>query len=71
MGGKTASGGNEVVISMVRNPASPDKSIPRYKLLATTRTSTMQKELQECADAGFESWIKPPSKRPSEAKKWS
>jgi hypothetical protein len=54
MGGKTAFGGNEVVISMVRDPASPDRSAPRYKLLATTRTSTMQKELQECADAGYE-----------------
>jgi len=54
MGGKTAFGGREVVISMVRDPASPDKSAPRYKLLATTRTSTMQKELQDCADAGYE-----------------
>src|SRR3954452_6880411 len=36
MGGKTAAGGQEVVISMVRGPASPGESIPLYKLLATT-----------------------------------
>ena len=54
MGGKTAIGGQELVISMVRAPASPDQSVPRYKLLATSRTSTMQKELRECADAGYE-----------------
>jgi hypothetical protein len=54
MGGKTAIGGQEVVISMVRDTASSDQSVPRYKLLATTRTSTMQKELQQCADAGYE-----------------
>jgi hypothetical protein len=51
MGGGTA-GGNEVVAVMSR----PDGSRPRYsyRLLATSRTSTMQKELQEAADAGFE-----------------
>src|SRR5947208_3163733 len=54
MGGKTANGGQEVVISMVRRPASPGESIPLYKLLATTLTSTMQRELQEWADAGYE-----------------
>ena len=54
MGGKTAIGGKEVVIAMVKNPASADQAVPRYKLLATTRTSTMQRELQQCADAGYE-----------------
>jgi hypothetical protein len=54
IGGKTAFGGQEVVVSMVRDPGSPDKSVPRYKLLATTRTSTMQREVQQCADAGYE-----------------
>jgi hypothetical protein len=51
MGGGTA-GGNEVVAVMSR----PDGSRPRYsyRLLATSRTSTMQKELQEAADAGYE-----------------
>jgi hypothetical protein len=54
MGGKTAIGGQEVVISMVRDPASASGSVQSYKLLATTRTSTMQRELQQWADAGYE-----------------
>ena len=54
MGGKTAIGGQELVMSMVRDAAKPDQYAPRYKLLATTRTSTMQRELQQCADAGYE-----------------
>ncbi|RPI53393.1 MAG: hypothetical protein EHM55_13930 [Acidobacteria bacterium] len=52
MGGDTAIGGNEVVAVMGRNgDATPRFS---YKLLATSKTSTMEKELQEAADAGFE-----------------
>jgi len=54
MGGNTAVGGQEVVVIMVR-PRS-QKSGPRYayKLLATKKTSTMQKELQEVGDEGFD-----------------
>jgi len=51
MGGKTAYGGQEVVIAMVK--AGPAESV-RYKLLATSKTSTMQRELQEAADQGYE-----------------
>ena len=54
MGGKTAIGGQEVVISMVRDPATAGGSVQSYKLLATTRTSTMQRELQQWADVGYE-----------------
>lgn len=54
MGGKTAIGGQEVVISMVRDTVSPGESVQSYKLLATTWTSTMQRELQQWADAGYE-----------------
>ena len=54
MGGRTANGGQEVVIAMVKDPASSEQSLPRYQLLATSRTSTMQKELQQWADAGYE-----------------
>jgi hypothetical protein len=54
MGGKTANGGQEVAVAMVKDLTSPDHAVPRYKLLATTRTSTMQKELQQWADAGYE-----------------
>lgn len=51
MGGESAFGGNEVVVVM----SSRDRGKGRYayKLLATTRTSTMQRELQEAADAGY------------------
>ena len=51
MGGETSFGGNEVVVVMSR----PAEAKPRfvYRLLATSRTSTMQKELQMAADAGF------------------
>lgn len=52
MGGETAMGGNEVVVVMVRT--GDGKGRYAYKLLATSKTSTMQKELQETADAGFE-----------------
>jgi hypothetical protein len=54
MGGKTANGDQEVVIAMLKRPASPDQAVPRYKLLATTKTSTMQKEIQQWADAGYD-----------------
>jgi hypothetical protein len=52
MGGDTAFGGSEVVVLMTRNPGGA--SVFRYKLLATSKTSTMQKEMQEAGDAGFE-----------------
>src|SRR5262245_49301002 len=52
MGGESAFGGKEVVVVMSR----PEGRTGRYgyKLLATSKTSTMQKELQEAADAGFQ-----------------
>lgn len=51
MGGDTAMGGKEVVTVMVKNPGTEKK---RYKLLATSKTSTMQKEMQAMGDEGFE-----------------
>jgi hypothetical protein len=51
MGGDTAFGGKEVVAIMSRSGAPEGRYA--YRLLATNRTSTMQKELQEAADAGF------------------
>jgi hypothetical protein len=53
MGGETSLGGSEVVTIMYRNPSS-EKGRFAYKLLATSKTSTMQKELQEAGDEGFE-----------------
>lgn len=52
MGGETAVGGNEVVAVLARSGTSKGRFA--YRLLATSRTSTMEKELQEAADAGFE-----------------
>ena len=50
MGGDTALGGSEVVVVM----AGGEKGRYAYRLLATSKTSTMQRELQEAGDAGFE-----------------
>ena len=52
MGGETAIGGSEVVVLMEKAPA--DKTKYAYRLLATSKTSTLQRELQEAADAGWE-----------------
>ena len=53
MGGETSFGGSEVVVIMSRDPSSPKKRY-EYKLLATSKTSTMQKELQQAGNSGFE-----------------
>ena len=53
MGGETSFGGSEVVVIMSKDSSDSKKRFT-YKLLATSRTSTMQKELQEAGDAGFE-----------------
>lgn len=52
-GGSTAVGGSEVVIVMSKPTDSNFSGRFQYKLLATKRTSTMQKELQEAGDNGF------------------
>lgn len=52
IGGETAAAGEEVVVVMARSAESTGHF--QYKLLATNRTSTMQKELQDAGDAGFE-----------------
>jgi hypothetical protein len=52
MGGSTAFGGNEVVAVMTRHAGVRGRYA--YKLLATSRTSTMQRELQAASDDGYE-----------------
>ena len=52
MGGQTSFGGSEVVVVMQRESDSEPRF--EYRLLATSRTSTMQAEMQEAGDAGFE-----------------
>lgn len=52
--GSTAFGGAEALVVMVRERDGNHKPKFEYKLLATSKTSTMQKELQEAGDAGYE-----------------
>jgi hypothetical protein len=53
MGGETAFGGNEVVALMARSDRA-GKGRYRYKLLATSKTSTMQREIEDAGDVGYE-----------------
>ncbi|HKP85093.1 MAG TPA: hypothetical protein VJZ26_03290 [Blastocatellia bacterium] len=53
MGGETSFGGSEVVTIMSKDSEANKKRF-EYKLLATSKTSTMQKELQQAGNAGFE-----------------
>ena len=52
--GDTFFGGSEALVVMTRARDSIQKGRFEYKLLATTKTSTMQRELQAAGDAGFE-----------------
>jgi len=52
MGGETAFGGKETVAIVARGGAEPGSRY-EYKLLATNKTSTMQKELSEAAEEGY------------------
>ena len=51
MGGETAMAGQEVVVLMEKR--GNDQTKYEYRLLATNKTSTLQKELQDAADAGW------------------
>lgn len=51
MGGETAAG-NEVVVVMSRSSRTAGGK-SRYRLVATSKTGTMQKELQQAGDEGF------------------
>lgn len=51
MGGETSFGGKEVVVLLQKSGSG---ATYEYRLLATNKTSTMQKELQDASDAGFE-----------------
>ena len=54
MGGETGFGGKEVVIVMGKDLSANKTGRKKYKLLATSRTGTMQKEIQQAGDEGFE-----------------
>ncbi|MCW5964499.1 MAG: hypothetical protein KIT83_10720 [Bryobacterales bacterium] len=51
MGGETAFGGNETVVVMMKDPLAGSRR--QYKLLATNKTSTMQKEISAVGAEGF------------------
>lgn len=51
MGGETAMGGKEVVVLMEKRAG--ETSTFNYRLLAANRTGTLERELQEAADAGY------------------
>jgi hypothetical protein len=53
MGGETASAGNEVVVLMARSAKESSAKFD-YRLLATSKTSTMQKELQDAGELGYQ-----------------
>lgn len=53
MGGETSFGGSEVVVVMERDSNNLQPGRFQYRLLATNKTSTMQKELQAEADEGY------------------
>ena len=52
MGGETSFGGSEVVVIMSRDGEAAARF--DYRLLATNKTSTMERELKEAGDLGFE-----------------
>jgi len=54
MGGETSFGGSEVVVVMSKDPEEAVSDRYRYRLLATSKTSTMQKEMQQAGDQGYE-----------------
>jgi hypothetical protein len=54
MGGETAMGGKEVVVVMAKGPNGASAQRRKYRLLATNKTSTMQKEMQALGEEGFE-----------------
>ena len=54
MGGESAFAGSEVIVIMSKDRTAPSSGRYVYKLLATNKTSTMQKELQEAGREGFQ-----------------
>jgi hypothetical protein len=54
MGGNTEWGGSEAVAVVSRERGVEKRASFEYKLMATSKTSTMQKEMQQAADHGFD-----------------
>ena len=47
-------GGDETVVILERNLGAEQLELFEYRLLATNKTSTMQDELRQAGEAGFE-----------------
>ena len=69
MGGESGMGGKEVIVVMTKDLEAP-AAAKRYKLLATSKTSTMQKELQRAGDEGYAYCGRRYSSRRSAAARW-
>lgn len=69
MGGDTSFGGSEVVVIMSKTANAGPRY--EYRLLATNKTSTMQKEMQERATRATSSKVRPFSKARSAVKRLS
>ena len=54
MGGKSTFGGSEVGSVMTKSKSAPATGRYAYKLLATKKTSTMEKELQDAGNEGYD-----------------
>lgn len=54
MGGESSFGGKEVIVVMKKRLDGAASGNRRYVLLATSKTGTLQKELQQAGDEGFE-----------------
>jgi len=52
MGGETAFGGKEVVVVMGREAQSASRKV--YRLFAANKTSTLEREMQQAAETGFD-----------------
>ena len=53
MGGESSMGGKEVIVVMTKSLGAPAVS-KKYTLLATSKTGSLQKELQQAGDDGYE-----------------
>lgn len=53
MGGETSVGGKEAILIMGRPKGAKTTASFQYKLLATNKTSSMQKEMNQAAAAGY------------------
>lgn len=53
MGGESSFGGKEVIVVMMKELNAHKPASREYRLLATSKTGTMQKEMQRAGDGGF------------------